>query len=183
MIVFHASNTIFDKFKISKKLSNSSLILLNEGYGIYMTKNKKLALCYGSILYTIEINKNNISDFTKMETLVDLIKNIENDCNAYISNYIDCDLIFNGLNNNGISILKLYKEINNILDSKEKFYDEYKDRITYNDDCLFDQIKNSFFKNIKDIIKYKNPDLKNDIYLCFRNEENLKIKEKICYLQ
>ena len=175
MNLFHGSNKKFDKFKISKELTITNENNLMEGYGVYMTSNYILAKNHGEYVYTIDINTNEISDFTDKEYIMKLLRiiNKEIDCDIEdfinISDFIDYVLVGN------ISVTTLYLEIFAMLDNNAAFWDEYEDRITDDDDCISKQIKNSFLKNTCDIFKYYDTGYKQDIYICFRNEEKLNI--------
>ena len=173
--LYHGSNREFDSVIIDKELAIHSLSSLAEGYGFYMTENKAIANRYGQYLYEVSVTEDEITDFTKKQTIKKVISQISKETNVNLSKYVNIDLLLEGVLSGNISVTKLYKEINDYLDSHEEFYNIYGHLITYEDDCLFEKIKLSFLSNIKDILKYYDISFNTHIYICFRNPEKLNI--------
>lgn len=173
--VYHGSVNKFTAFEIKEELVNSGVDALAEGLGVYMTDSKDMASGYGPYLYSIEISEESVTDFTQRNTIEVLLHEISSDTGINLSNYLDLKTIVSGVLSGNISVTKFYKEISDWLDSDASFYEEYQDRITYEDDCLFKEIELSFFKNIKSILKYYDVGFSESVYICFREPENIKI--------
>lgn len=175
ILVYHGSPSSFKKFKIEEKLSNRSISLLAEGLGIYMSENVELASTYGSYLYQIELQVKDITNFTNEQEIRNLLQNMSNEVEIDLESEIDANAIITGLLSGNISTTSMFKEISDWLDNNESFHQRYGDFITYEDDCIFERIKNSFLQNVKDIILYYDKSFNAPVYICFKNEQNLKI--------
>jgi hypothetical protein len=173
--VYHGSAHKFTTFEIKEEFVNSNVLNLAEGLGVYMTDNEDMAANYGPYLYSIEISDDSVTDFTKRETIELLLKDISSDIGIELSGYLDLESIILGVLSGNISVTKFYKEISDWLDSDATFYEEYADRITYEDDCLFKELEISFFKNVKSILKYYDMSFTESVYVCFREPEKLVI--------
>lgn len=179
MILYHGSNQKFESFMINEKLSRHDISVLAEGYGIYFAESENFASSYGSYIYTIELDDEDFSDFTCSDYLEDLFDKLEKDSNIPISSLIKINQIIDGVLCGKISTTTLYKEINDNLDSVESFHMDYGHLITYEDDCIYEKIKECYFHYIKDIIKYYDKSFNQSIYICYRNPEKLKIESII----
>ena len=73
-----------------------------------------------------------------------------------------------------LSVLMLYKELTDWLDSQYEFYEKY-GNLTYEDDCLFKKIED-LLRNIKDIARYYDKGYV-DIFIRHRNPGKLNPKE------
>lgn len=174
-ILYHGSPKKFDRFQISEELLKHSLDTLAEGMGIYLTESKEMAAGYGEYIYTVEVSSEKITDFTKEETIVQLVEFISNEVNLSLVDYMNLTTLVEGVLGGKISVTKMFKEINDLLDSEASFYEEHSDLITYEEGCIFEKIENAFFKGIKDVIKYYDQSFKKPIYICYQNPENLSI--------
>lgn len=173
--VYHGSVHKFTAFEIKEEFVERGVHNLAEGLGVYMTENEDMATGYGPYVYSIKISENSVTDFTKRETIELLLKDISSDIGIELSGYLDLESIVLGVLSGNISVTKFYKEISDWLDSDASFYEEYADRITYEDDCLFKELELSFFKNVKSILKYYDLSFADSVYICFREPEELAI--------
>lgn len=175
MLLYHGSNRIFKEFKISEELAITNKDNLVEGYGVYMTDDKSFAKNHGNNVYTIDVSNSLISDFTDKQYILSLLNKIEKDVDICFNDYFDIDSLIESTLSGKILITKFYKEIVDLLDSTELFWQDFGNKITYEDDCIFKKIENSFYNNISSIYKYYDNSYKKNIFICVKNEENLKI--------
>lgn len=175
MILLHGSTNKFDTFKISKELSTHTF--LAEGHGIYMTTDMELASGYGSYLYHIEVDEDDIQDFTNELEIKLLIKEVEKDIDINLSEYFNLSNYIEGITRGDYSATGIGKDVCDMLDSNEYFYNNFQDQITYEDDCIMKKIQKSFMDNMKDIIKYYDKSFKQSIYICIKNPETLEISK------
>lgn len=178
MLLYHGSNKLFHQFKIKKELSNYNESSLMEGLGIYMTEDKHIAEGYGAYIYEVEIFDKDVLDSTDVEEMKSIIECISNKVNFDIKEMIDIDDLVLGVKEGEISVTKLYKEINDLLDSDERLYIEYSDRLTEDEDDLFYQIEKTYLEIIPPIIKYYDKCL-GTVYICIREENKISIKDVI----
>lgn len=178
--LYHGTDRIFDKFKISKELAKTDISSLAEGYGIYFSTSNFFASHYGNVIYTIEVTENDYTDFTNEDVVRGIITSIEKDVDVPIWKYLDEDSIVEGILSGDLPVLKLYKEICNWLDSQYEFYEKYGHLVTYEEDCLFQKIEDLFFAKIKDIVKYYDKGFNDNIFICHRNPEKLNPKRIVC---
>lgn len=178
--LYHGTDRVFDRFEIRKDLAKTDITSLAEGYGIYFSLSESFAKSYGNIIYVVEVTEDDYTDFTKEKEIKKLIATIEKGVGIPIRKYIDGDSIVEGILAGDLSVLKLYKELTDWLDSQYEFYEKYGNLVTYEDDCLFKKIEDLFFANIKDIARYYDKDFNADIFICHRNPEKLKPKRIVC---
>lgn len=175
MILYHGTNKIFEEFKINKELSNFRYSELMEGLGVYMTTSKEIASGYGQYIYEVEIDDKDIFDSTSKEEMIDIIRMISKRVDFDIESMIDVSDLCDGVESGDISVSELYKEINDLLDSNEELYIRYSDRLTYDDDDLFNQIEEAYLDIIPSVIKYYDKGL-GIVYICKKNEEKIYVK-------
>lgn len=177
MILLHGSNRIFDQFKIGKEYSGKGYNTLMEGLGVYMTENINIASKYGKYLYRVFVNEEDIFDATKKKNIVALINALGMKVDIPLYDYIDIEGLALGIRDGQYSITDCGQEICNCLDSVEEFYQMYQDKITYEDDCLLERIKDEFKELLKPIIKYNDKSL-GVVYIGIKKLNILKIINK-----
>lgn len=150
MIVYHGSNSNFNRLKISKKLVKNESTLLNEGYGIYFSLDKNVAMSYGKFLYTLEINNKYIRNYKTLNSCKKLVKNIldevENITKKSIKKYIDVNAIANNLFKVNLGFNNLGKELELILDNNFNFYNNYSNSVRNN---IYRKIRITIKKTLK----------------------------------
>lgn len=177
MILYHGTNKKFTQFKIGAEYARCHEIDLVEGYGVYLASNSELSKSYGSYLYTIEVDDTLISDYTDEAYIYELFFQIQKDLNFDLSILGEdqiselVDSILTGFS----SVTGLGKEICDRLDSLEVFYVLYQDRLDYSENDLTCQIKQWFEEHNRPVLKYYDKNFLEDIYLCTKNPEVLKI--------
>lgn len=182
-ILFHGSPNHFYEFNINKDFLNTRPENLVEGIGIYLTDNKEIAENYGKYLYHVIVNKKNILDFTKKETIKNIIKETEKEVKKTYKNfnfkkYIKniSELIENVVD--GYLSISFYKEINNLLDSNEVFYIDFQEDV----ENIFEIIEKTIKKYTNNyIIKYKDNNL-GYVYI-YKNPEDVSQKLRILAIQ
>ncbi len=167
MILYHGSNADFTDFQIQTSKDKS---LLKEGYGIYMIDNKDFAKSYGSIVYSVEFNDNDLIDFTSERVVIALINKLSKQIKINLSRFIDVQDVSEGVVDGFLSSSELVIEIINLLDSNENFYSIYQNKI---DNGLFDTIKECYNNLMPSIIKYYDVSFDKDVYICTKNESNV----------
>lgn len=172
--VYHGSPNNFTAFEIKEELVQRGSHNLAEGLGVYMTEDSEMAANYGPYLYTLEVSENEVTDFTDPEVVRTVLDNVFKEIDVDQS-LLDEDMLVDMVLSGNISVTKLHKEISDLLDSKEQFYNRYQDRITYEDDCLLASIEPAYSKNIKHILKYYDMSFDAPIYVCIRKPETLRI--------
>lgn len=175
MKLYHGSNRLFKEFKISKELKNFGEDVLAEGIGIYMTENKNVASSYGAYIYEIEVDEKNIFDATSEEEIINIIRKVSNLVDFDIENMIDIYDLCEGIKEGDLSVTELYKEINDLLDSKEELYINYADRVEDYENGLFGQIEKAYLNLLPSIIKYNDKSL-GVVYICKKDENKIIIK-------
>lgn len=174
--LFHSSNSKFEEFKISKELSNTELKQLKQGLGVYMSADKSSVENYGKYLYTINIDEKQISDFTNKNYITSLFEKISKEVDVDLLGIIGVDTLVDCLST-GFYPVTNFEDISLLLDSYDMFYFQYSSLLTYDENCLLKKIEKAYFETINDIVKYYDEDLEKDVYVCFRNPENLKISK------
>lgn len=126
MIVYHGSNSCFQKLRIHKDLVKSSGTLLNEGMGIYFSLDKEVCKSYGKYLYTLEINNNSLIDFrSKAECrkyILQIAKVVNSMTKIDILNYFNAQGVIDYLYLGNTAISGAGREIQLLLDSNENWY-------------------------------------------------------------
>jgi hypothetical protein len=175
-VLYHGSGKAFGEFVIDKALARSSEKDLTQGYGIYMSEDYEFCKSYGNNVYTTSVDEKNIFDTLSKKAVRSIIKKVEKMVDVHILNNIDLDTIFKKISSGEITVNDLYVELNDILESNEKFYFEHENLFTDDDDCLTKRIEEAYKMVIPDVIKFHNKFLGMDMYVCVKNEENLKIE-------
>ena len=173
MKLYHGSNEVFKRFKISKELVRHDQAMLPEGLGVYMTTDKNITKSYGDIIYSVECGA--IYDFSKAKQAKKIIHLflLEMDCKDVLIDYInteDSSRCFEGVKCGEISVVGLITEI----------WDLHEEGI-YSSGYLFDLLdyQEDLEKNWqrfleKKVIKYYAKDFNEYIYLS-KNVKNIKI--------
>jgi len=172
MRLYHGSNEVFKRFKISEELArNDWETILPEGLGVYMTSDKNIARSYGDIIYNIECI-GGVYDFSKAKQAKKIVQRflLEFDYKEVLINKIDSNASFEGVEDGDISIVGLITEI----------WDLHEEGI-YSSGYLFDLLdyqedleKNWQIFLKRKIIKYYCKDFKCNIYIS-KNVDNIKI--------
>lgn len=173
--LFHGSNAKFKEFKISEDLTTTRVENLREGLGIYMTDDTSLSDGYGKYRYILSIKEKEISDFTDKDYIIKLFKTLSKKIGFNIFDFIQEETFIQHILNGGLDIVSLYEHIQLALESNEYFYHLYEDKITFEDDCLFEDLKKIYLDSIKDVVKYYDRSFNKNIFICFRNPQNLTI--------
>lgn len=128
MIAYHGSNHNFKTLRIRKDLTRKASVD-NEGYGIYFSTDKSVALSYGKYLYTLEINDSVLCDMRSVRVCMAYVKSLENDLykcyGVRLSRYTDLPMVARYLAEGRVAISGIGREIHNILDSVYNFYMDY----------------------------------------------------------
>lgn len=175
MILYHGSINKFNQFEIKEDILRTRKENLVEGVGVYMADNMEFVKGYGNYIYKIDIDNKDISDFTNRKYILSIINKMENILNINFSSYFDIEDLILDVLEGWTQVTTLYKYITDILDSKESFYNDYSDLITYEDDCIFEKFKNVFLSITKNTFKYYSRDFKQNIYICKDKVEKLNI--------
>lgn len=173
--VFHGSSRRFDTFVIDPSLTITSETGLMEGVGVYLTENYNLAHGIGTYTYEVEVDSKHVTDMTNARVIRSVLRKTLNAVNPQIIHYVDVEDIVEGVKEGKISVTKLFRELELQLDSNERFYERLGDHVTYEDDCLFKKIEESYLATVEDVFKYYDSGYGHDNYICFRNPECLHI--------
>lgn len=126
LIVYHGSNSRFEKLRISRKLVKSSGTMLNEGMGIYFSTEKIAARTYGRYLYTLEINDQKIYDMRSSKVvqarLKQIAKEVMKSTGVNIIPYLNIKEIAQYVVDGRVAIDGICREIYMLLDSNEDWY-------------------------------------------------------------
>ena len=126
MIVYHGSNSCFNKLRIHKSLVKHNSTLLNEGLGIYFSTDREVANSYGKYVYTIEIQDKYFKDFRLKAVCRDyikkLIKYIYKEEKINIAYLIDVKILINYIYYGGVGIYNVGREVHMLLDSNEEWH-------------------------------------------------------------
>ena len=129
MIVYHGSMHNFKKLRISKSLVDKKSTFYNEGIGIYFSTDYNTAKTYGGYVYTIEIDDAHFYDFRSIDDCIkylnEMTKYARVKSGVCIDKYISVRNITEYMQHGKISIAKLWKEINLLLDNNEDFYNDF----------------------------------------------------------
>ena len=126
MIVYHGSNSRFEKLRIHKDLVKHNSTMLNEGLGIYFSTDIEVARSYGKYMYTLELNDRYVRDFRNKRVckkyVVGLCKHIYDKEKIDISRYFDSSNLVNYMHLGGVAIYRAGREVYMLLDSNEHWY-------------------------------------------------------------
>ena len=181
MLLYHGSFRDFEKFIISKELTITTETSLMEGEGVYLSNNYNIAKAHGNVIYVVDVPDDLVLNMSKREVVQKVIKELAQEVNIPFEHYINLDVdIIEGILEGEISVIKLAKEIGDWLDSNYYFYDDYKDFITYEDNCIFEKIKESLEEiyNRYLVIGYYDKSYNANNFICRKNEDQLIIKCK-----
>ena len=173
LTLYHGSHRQFDSFRIEESLSNHGDHILMEGHGIYMTTDFDLASGYGTYIYEVLLEEDDITDMTDEYTVRSLIEEIGRRVDVSFEQHLDLDPFIERVVSGDIQVTTLDEALIEMLDNTESFHLEYRDRITEEDDCVFEEIREAFSKEVTDIFRYYDTSFRQDIYICFRNPGNL----------
>lgn len=177
-LLYHGSNSDFSEFQINEALLKTKKCNLAEGLGVYLATNPEFTESYGNILYTVEVEDEDILDFTEESTFATLFNKIRLELGFEVSNYIDVGRFVLSVINGQISVHNLNKELENLLESNESFYLEFENQITYEDDCLFTRLENLFNEFLTPVFAYHDHSFKQKIFICVKDPNVLSIKSK-----
>lgn len=152
MILYHGSPNEFTEFVINPILTKHSDITLREGAGIYMTEDKSLVSKFGTYIYEVEVDEKDIFDALSEEDVASLLEDISNDISLDISDYVPLNRFTHGTH-----VTTLYEDIIAGLDNSEHFHMSEGERITEEEDCIFESIKESFLRHLKPVIRHLHP--------------------------
>lgn len=131
VVVYHGSNHRFDTAKIVKKNTRDSS-KLNEGYGIYFSLDKTVAESYGSYMYELTLDSDDIIDFrnkTNCKHLLNkIISEVKRVTSVDITRYANFNDILEGILHGDLGIHDVSREIMLHLDSNEQFYEKCNDK-------------------------------------------------------
>lgn len=170
--LYHGSQTEFTSFLIDPKFTRHSMLM--EGFGIYMTEDIEFAKAYGDFVYQVEVPESKISDFTDRNTIVRIVSQLSEALDISIEDEIDIEILIQSALSGEVSITNLNTEITNLLESNEAFYMAHEDRITFEEDCLFEKLGEKYNELLNPIIKYYDKSFDANIYICIKDEESLK---------
>lgn len=169
--LYHGSQTEFDKFLINPEFSRHNTLM--EGHGIYMTEDTQLAKGYGDFLYEVNVPTDMISDFTNEESINSLLTTLAVNVDVNFEDWIDLEGLIQSAMAGEVSITELYIELNGLLESNEAFYLAHDSTITYEEDCLFEKIKEEYLQLLKPVIKYYDKSFDANIFICIKEEGSL----------
>ena len=134
MIVFHGSNSNFNKLRIGKNLVKHRSTLDNEGISIYFSTDIDVAKMYGKYIYILEINNKYLLDFRNAyvcRKYINLIRTkILKEFNVDIFKYIESpEHLILRMKLGGQTICGVGHEIYMLLDSNESWYQLSKTKI------------------------------------------------------
>lgn len=169
--LYHGSQTEFTSFLIDPKFTRHSILM--EGYGIYMTEDIEFAKAYGDFVYKVDVPKSKISDFTNRDTIVSVITELSKALDISIADEIDLETLIQSALSGDISITNLNQEISNLLETNESFYMAHEHRITFEEDCLFEQLREKYNQLLEPVVKYYDKSFKANVYICIKDEKSL----------
>jgi len=179
IVLYHGTDREFNEFKIGKEYLRKKDAFLSEGLGVYLTEEQDFGRTYGHLIYEVEVSLDKVSDFTNKDFIISVLRKMRKDVKQRtqcdIFHYFDVDNFAEMLSEGEFCCTSMYEEISDQIDSVEKFHELHGNLITYEDDCIHQKIKNSFFRHVGDVIKNTNRDFPIPIYICFRNPEVLNI--------
>lgn len=173
--IFHGSSRKFDAFIIDPALTITNELSLMEGVGIYLTEKYDLANGIGAYTYIVEVDDKNITDMTDARVIRNVVRKTLQKVDSSLIRFIKLDNLVEGVKSGQISVTKLFRELELLLDSNENFYARYGDKITFDDDCLYKKIEEAYLETVGDVLKYYDSGYGHDNYICFRNPECLHI--------
>ncbi|MFP3727676.1 hypothetical protein U8V72_21055 [Priestia filamentosa] len=181
--LYHGAHKDFEQFAIGKEYLDKENADLSEGLGIYLTDTFESAKILGNLVYEVEVSENDVIDFTDKQVIVNTFEKMRDDVEEAtgcdILAYMDdvwgyADRIARGV----FACMTIPNDILDMLGNKEIFHMEFGHLLTYEEDCIYNLIEQSFYKHIKDVLKNTNRSYNVPIYVCHRNPEILKIVEK-----
>lgn len=173
--VYHGSPKLFNSFVIDPNLAITPKDSLVEGYGIYLTETFRLAKAIGQYTYEVSIEDEDVTDFTDANIIKKVVRDTLNAVDRGLVKYIKLDPLAEGVMLGNLSVINLSNEIWMQLESNERCYEKYADRITFEDDCISEEIKQSYLNHIGNVMKYYDSSYKHNNLICFRNPECLHI--------
>lgn len=179
IVLYHGTNRNFTEFKIGKEYLKNQHAELSEGLGVYLVENPDFCKSYGDKIYEVEVLEENIIDFTEVQVVKGVLNKIRQDIldntKQDIFLYFNANEVAEFVSNGEFTCTTMYDDIRDYLDANFKFHEDFAHLITYEDNCIYKQIENSFFHHMKDVVKNTNKSFKLPIYTCFRNPKVLKI--------
>ena len=131
VIVYHGSHHRFDNAKIVKKNTRDSS-KLNEGYGIYFSLDPNVAKSYGSYIYELTLDSDDIIDFRVKSNckllLNKIISEVKRGTGVDISRYVDFNSILDDLYYGDLGLHNVDVEIAMYLDSNEDYYTRHNNK-------------------------------------------------------
>lgn len=130
MKLYHGSNHSFDFPNISqiRKYSKESS-LLNEGHGLYCTSIPMVATGYGKYIYEIEVDRQDIRTFNSYTSvglyIMEIAEFVENRNKVKIAPFLNINNIAAYVVGGKLGVCNIGREIENILDNNEQFYNRY----------------------------------------------------------
>lgn len=125
MLVYHGSSHNFKTLRIRKDLTRESS-KNNEGYGIYFSLDKSVAMSYGRYVYTIQVADNYLIDMQDMRLCLGYVHKI---CKEFhdmfgvrLEWFLDVRSLAEYLQCGTIPVIGVCREIKLLLDSNERFY-------------------------------------------------------------
>lgn len=180
-LVYHGSRNYFNEFVIDPNYSAyADPARLDEGYGIYMTEDFKVASDYGQYLYTINLDNSFVTDFTSGIVVRDTILKLEQMLGINFKLYFNVNEAIEYLMAGRLNIVNLDNDIYNYLDASYKFYEHHGNYVESFEDNFRDHMKTCYRSLVGNVFKYKISTFKEPLYICFRNPETLII-ENITY--
>lgn len=172
-VAYHGSSKLFEHFIIDPALSVSRNLV--EGYGIYLTRKRKLAEAIGEYTYEVLIEDHDFTDMSNRATVTEVIKNTLKNVHPRLNSYVNLHGLIDGVVEGEVSVVYLHEELCLQLDSNEKFYSDFKDHITYEEDCILNRIREAYLRNIGNVVEYYDKGYRHSNLICFRNPECLRI--------
>jgi hypothetical protein len=180
VLLYHGSHRLFEHFKISKELTITPEQTLPEGYGVYMSDSEEFAKSYGDYCYLVAVDEKDIFDTTYGLQVRAKLTQLMSKTGVYFNRYFSIDELVDGVMLGELSVTNLSKEINDLLDSNEDFYNNWQDRITYEEDCVLRTIQREWEELLPPVIKYYDKGFKRKIWICKKNPEVLQILRIEC---
>lgn len=175
ILVYHGSSRLFEQFVIDPKLAVTSENSLVEGYGVYLTENKKLAKAIGEYTYEVSIEESDLTDMTNRRFVDQLIRKTLRAVHPSLTQFVNIDLLVNQVLSGDMGVVRLKEELVLQLDSREEFYKKFGDQVTYEDDCFMEKVRNSYLDHVGNVFKYYDKSYGHNNLICFRNPECLRI--------
>ena len=127
MLVYHGSSHNFRVLRIRKDLTRDSS-KQNEGYGIYFSLDKSVAMSYGQYVYTIQVSDNFLMDMRDIRMCRGYVQKIRKELyDAFgicMERYLSMQSLADSLQCGMIPIIGTCREIKLLMDSDERFYSQ-----------------------------------------------------------